>query len=735
MITQQQKSNLAKLLATENITVQHRKVETAYFVPKTRLLCLPVWDEMSNDLYDMLVGHEVGHALYTPIEDVQKIKEKKIPHSYYNVVEDIRIDKKMKSKYPGLKKSYFNGYNELLERDFFRLSEKDINSMRFIDRLNVYTKSGYTYNDIDFNDIEQGFIKRSQDLDTWQDVEKLVQDIFDYSKEEVFDEEQYQEEQVLVTGSELSERLGDDYEQQEQTEETTAENETDNDRESETSNEDAGYNPENTNEAITDKALEEQKKSLTPQDKEYRDNIYVTLPKRTNAVVPNKRILELFNKRNSNYYTAYYQNFKKFKQQQLRTVNYMVKEFEMKKSADAYRRTKTSRTGMLNMNKLHTYKYNEDIFKRIEITPGAKNHGMILVVDWSGSMDTAMHDTLVQTMNLVMFCKAVQIPCKVYAFTDIGKRHFDENKEDDYLGWLGNGRYKHTPYIYDKEDQLIMENVTMMELVDTTQKTPIYNQSMTYLYQTTKYFHGRRNRYGMNNTPTDDYIEEDSYFTLPNPMRLGGTPLDSAILHTIDIVNNFQKKYRVQKMTTIFLTDGVGHASGNVTKVANTEYEKDEDMNNFMADHPNGNIVIQDKQYQFGYNNNIRGYQFMRCHKPMFNYFKHKTGSQLIGFFVTSGRNLSYNELSNFSKDPYQNSYEETMKARKELKEHGVITKKNIGYDELYILPKSKLQVKDEEADITTDMSAAKMKQQFLKNFKTKRVSRVLLNKFIDKVA
>jgi len=154
-----------------------------------------------------------------------------------------------------------------------------------------------------------------------------------------------------------------------------------------------------------------------------------------------------------------------------------------------------------------------------------------------------------------------------------------------------------------------------------------------------------------------------------------------------------------------------------------------------MADHPDGNIVIQDKQYQFGYNQNIRGYQFMRCHKPMFDYFKHKTGSQLIGFFVTSGRNLTYNELSNFSKDPYQNSYEETMQARKELKENGVVTRKNIGYDELYILPKSKLMVKDEEVDITTDMSTARMKQQFLKNFKTKRVSRVLLNKFIDKVA
>ena len=725
MITREQKTNLAKLLATENITVQHRKVETAYFVPKTRLLCLPVWDNMSNDLYDMLVGHEVGHALYTPVEDVQKIKEKKIPHSYYNVVEDIRIDKKMKSKYPGLKKSYFNGYNELLERDFFRLSEKDINSMRFIDRLNVYTKSGYTYNNIDFNDIEQGFIKRSHELDTWQDVEKLVQDIFNYSKEEVFDEEQYQEEMVTVSGSELSERLGDDYEPQEQTEETTAENETDKDRESETSNEEAGYDPENTNEAITDKALEEEKKKLNPQDRDYRDNVYVTLPKRKDAIVPNSRIIELFDRRNSDHYSTYYQQFKQFKQQQLRTVNYMVKEFEMKKSADAYRRTKTSKTGMINMNKLHTYKYSEDIFKRIEVTPGAKNHGMILVVDWSGSMDTCMYDTLVQTMNLVMFCKAVQIPCKVYAFSDIGRKHFYDNNDDFIFG----GRYTDTPFIYSQENELILENVTMMELIDTTQKTPVYNKAMTYLYCTMKYFKGRRNRWSHN---TDS---EDPYFFMPQCMRLGGTPLDSSILHTIDIVNNFQKKYRVQKMTTIFLTDGVGHSSGNITKVANTEYEKEEQYKNYMADQADGNIVISDKQYQFGYNQNIKGYQFMRCHKPMFDYFKHKTNSQLIGFFVTSGRNLSYNDMSNFSKDPYNNSYEEMMKARKELKENGVITKKNIGYDELYILPKSKLEVKDEEVNITTDMTAAKMKQQFLKNFKSKRVSRVLLNKFIDKVA
>ena len=94
-VSKEQKSNLAKLLATENINVIHQKVKTAYFIPKTRTLCLPIWEDMSNDLYDLLVGHEVGHALYTP-QDENEFKKHKIPHSYFNVVEDIRIDKKMK---------------------------------------------------------------------------------------------------------------------------------------------------------------------------------------------------------------------------------------------------------------------------------------------------------------------------------------------------------------------------------------------------------------------------------------------------------------------------------------------------------------------------------------------------------------------------------------------------------------------------------------------------------------
>ena len=60
------KSQLAKLLATEDLIVEHRKVATAQFDVHSRVLTLPMWEKASNTVYDLLVGHEVGHALFTP---------------------------------------------------------------------------------------------------------------------------------------------------------------------------------------------------------------------------------------------------------------------------------------------------------------------------------------------------------------------------------------------------------------------------------------------------------------------------------------------------------------------------------------------------------------------------------------------------------------------------------------------------------------------------------------------
>ena len=64
----------------------------------------------------------------------------------------------------------------------------------------------------------------------------------------------------------------------------------------------------------------------------------------------------------------------------------MAKEFEMRKAAWRSSRAQTARSGSLDVNKLYAYKYTDDIFKRMTNLPDAKNHGMFMLVDYSGSM-------------------------------------------------------------------------------------------------------------------------------------------------------------------------------------------------------------------------------------------------------------------------------------------------------------------------------------------------------------
>ena len=108
---------------------------------------------------------------------------------------------------------------------------------------------------------------------------------------------------------------------------------------------------------------------------------------------------------------------KEFKNDSKKTVNYMVKEFEMKKSADQYARAATAKTGTLDMGALHTYKFNDDLFKKVTTLPGATNHGMVMVLDWSGSMCYNLKGTIEQLLQLVMFCRRTKIPFEVFAFT------------------------------------------------------------------------------------------------------------------------------------------------------------------------------------------------------------------------------------------------------------------------------------------------------------------------------
>ena len=393
--------------------------------------------------------------------------------------------------------------------------------------------------------------------------------------------------------------------------------------------------------------------------------------------------------------------FKKFKQENMKTVSYMVKEFEMKKAADNYKKSLVSKTGSLNMNKLHSYKFNEDVFKKIATDPSAKNHGMNIFVDWSGSMSNNMYDTIAQTLNLIWFCKAIQIPFEVYAFTDVNRKSFyptyDKDGHLDYT-WE-RGRYSNPPFVFDKENQLMLENVSLINFVSSEMKAVDFQTAMINFYRVAC------NHRDYFDNSIDWREKRDLRIDTPSVMRLGGTPLDPCILVATKLVKEFQAKYKVQNID-----------------------EQDMFVPSYR-DESNLIVVDKDSKMQIGYGN---GWGFKDSHKPMFELFKAKTGSTLIGFYITARNRIGYNDIAMFTEN---GGYSDVDKMRKEIKKNKVGLIENFGYDELYIIPRQNLKITDDELNVNENMTPAVMKREFLKTLKTKKTSRVLLNKFVEKVA
>ena len=216
-VKQEIKSQLAKLLATEDFVVEHKHVETAQFDVESRVLTLPIWEKASNDVYDMLVGHEVGHALYTPND---WSFEGRIPLSFVNIVEDARIEKLIKRRYPGLSKTFFHAYKELNEQDFFNFLDINVDEMNVADRVNLYFKVG-NFLDIYFNDTEKDIINKINTCETFEDTLEVAELLYDYCKGEMEQKKEEEEAQLQVRPN-----LGEDnieYEDEEKEEEKETE--------------------------------------------------------------------------------------------------------------------------------------------------------------------------------------------------------------------------------------------------------------------------------------------------------------------------------------------------------------------------------------------------------------------------------------------------------------------------------------------------------------------------------
>lgn len=179
------KSILAKLIATENIQVQHNKVKTASFDTKHRVLTLPVFKNQKGDVYDMLIAHECAHALHTPVDGWKSIMHDDSLRSYVNVLEDCRIDRIIQKQYPGVVKNYLNGFDILEKQNFFGTNGKDLNKeLMLIDKINLFYKSSKRL-PISFSSVDNGWLSKVDALQTFDDVVDLAKQLLNWQQKEV----------------------------------------------------------------------------------------------------------------------------------------------------------------------------------------------------------------------------------------------------------------------------------------------------------------------------------------------------------------------------------------------------------------------------------------------------------------------------------------------------------------------------------------------------------------------
>ena len=777
-INNEAKSYLANLLATENLTVVHKKVKTASFDVKNRVLTLPIWKHMSNDIIDLLVAHEIGHALYTHLDEWKSALDEGLPHSFLNVIEDARIEKLVKRKYPGIVRSFVNGYRELINNNFFGTKDKDVNEMLLIDRLNMHFKTSIVKSDIEFTTAEQLIVKKMENLETFNDVVVLARELSEYCKDEAETKglDQHDMAETENYGDEDSDNQDSDSDNTDNNDEDSDENgkskyadddsnddeDSDSDNDGDTSgqrgqqNVDEDESTEYKPSAETDNYWEDNKDKLV--DDKCKDNVYANIHQFKNVkdfIIDYKTVLSDFKsarfnsfREDSAYGSSYkssYQTliteYKKFQRSNSKSVNYMVKEFEMKKAATAYTRTKQDKSGVVDPLKLHSYKYNDDIFKRLTITPDGKNHGMMMFIDWSGSMSDKLTPTIHQLMNLVMFCRKVNIPYEVYAFSNSGRNaryHFS-----DEVGTAKKPQYQ-------SGDLTIDTYLKLINFASSRMTAKEHEEAMSNLYGVSIKFEDYmgRSRYRGYDDDTNDAWKNFA-LDIPQGYGLSSTPLNCTIAAAMTMVPMFQNKYSIDKMNTIFLTDGC--SDGNEYIVLSKEEAEESKKNNGRHwgsdDHGNcytsfsydSNLILRNKSNKKNYNSNSNYRDGMT--ESLLRALKDHTGTTLTGFFISGTKRLDRYTLDKYF--PQYNHYDndtkifDRPKVMAEFRKNKcLVVKENTGYDEFYLLAGDDMKITDGQMATPSDNAKkGEIKRLFTQNLKSNRSSRIVMNKFITQVA
>lgn len=742
------KSLLARLLSKENISVQHGNYTTAFFDVQNRILGLPLWKNDDKDLHDMLVGHEVGHALYTPAEgwvDMQSAaNDDRVPGDYLNVVEDIRIERKIQETYPGIVRSFKKGYSYLSESDFFGLNGRDVNSMGLMDRINLKAKLRDLI-EVEFSDVERPLVNRAFAADTWDEVVEAARDLYEFVRQNP--DSQPQDD----NGNSNKPTDGDSQDQSDgptdplsgendsQQEQESTNHETNDSQDSEDGSQDEASNSSDASESGGDSDSKESLKDPSAGDgneevETYRnatenaENLLekndggglpavirgMTRAQLNDAIVPFEKVRaareekyrsvidSLYKKRDDPNAIGFNDErvrkilegfdtnakYKEFVTETKRVVNVMAKEFELRKAAHQYSRASTARSGALDLERLHEYKTNDDIFRRVTTLADAKSHGMVMLIDNSASMHESRGAVIGQVLSLAMFCKRVNIPFDVYSFTSprFGNNGFYEITEDQLA-----------------YDSVIHTGSLVTHVLSSSFSRRQYDVAYRQLFDLSCDIECYEGRYDI----------------------MSGTPLNDILTGMHLLLKDFKRRHQIQRMIFTVLTDGDSNMLSVSHGLRRDMSKKDR----------TGLRIVMDESSRVCRPKNRSFYDTTYITKYLLNSIREEVpGLVNLGYFIANDTNEFKRAVcrASYPEDPA----ESVRLARKEANQNKFVSYDNvIGYDRYFVLRsfRSKdLSATDDEFEVSDHAKRAEITRAFKKYAKSKKGNRVLATQFAE---
>lgn len=620
------KRAVANLMARENITCQVVDgAETAKFNPTTRVLIVPNWTGLTTEQCDLLMSHEIGHALFTD-RNLNLVGVSRGLFSYYNIIEDARIERRMKGAFPGLAPTFYKGYREfhtngpLLKGTADALyNPKDgklvpFAKMRLIDRINMHYKIG-AFCAVPFSVSDKAILARVDKCTSSQDCLALAKELFKADKNDSKQDQPKGQDQPKPKSPKQpksddtdesddqneDEKEAGEGDSQDSKEEDSDSNESDGDKSADESDEedekDGDSKGEKSDEDETDENDESAKDSADSDESDESDESsdesdesdsqgdsqdgdesdsngdepsadtdtdealkdiaskgqdpnaprntlsHILYPVLNDAVMKDRVITA------HDFTTKGLEALKaegataaeldraeaKWNAKYLATAKHMALEFERRKSAKNLQNAITGRTGKLDLSKLAGYRFTEDLFKRSITVPNGKSHGIVMLIDGSGSMQSCFAEVIDQVLLFAHFAFIVNIPFEAYMFSD----NHEYRRYDDTRGKLDGE--------FDMVSQginalTLSESGRLIGLVNTTTNRAEFKKNCQVLLAVRSIY-------------SHEYGNVTGAHAVPHA-QLSGTPLFQGVMIAERLIARMKTAQKLDKTTFVVITDG-----------------------------------------------------------------------------------------------------------------------------------------------------------------------------------